>query len=221
MSETLVDAARELATRVLAEDPERLAHSAAVAGRARKLVATVPQSAVETLVAAGWLHDIGYSSQLRDTGFHPLDGANFLRREGWPEAVCTLVAHHSGSRFVARIHGLDDRLCEFEFTEDPPSDALAVADNTAGPNGTVMTVEERLRDKLARHGPDSPNARANPARRLHPRRRSQSGAARRRGGLAVRRVTRAGRLVEFTKRHRVAQSPMGTFAFGRIRRRVR
>lgn len=53
MSETLVDAARERATRVLAEDPERLAHSAAVADRTRKLVATVPQSAVETLVAAG------------------------------------------------------------------------------------------------------------------------------------------------------------------------
>ena len=27
-----------------------------------------------------------------------------------------------------------------------------------------MTVDERLRDKLERHGPDSPNARANPGR---------------------------------------------------------
>ena len=62
MSETLVDAARELAGRVLEDNPERLAHSAAVADRARELAATVPQSAAETLVAAAWLHDIGYSS---------------------------------------------------------------------------------------------------------------------------------------------------------------
>ena len=164
MSETLVDAARELATRVLEDNPERLAHSAAVADRARELAATVPQSAAETLVAAAWLHDIGYSSQLKQTGFHPLDAAKYLRREGWPEPVCTLVAHHSGSRYVARVRGLYDQLREFEFVEDPPSDALAVADNTAGPNGTIMTVEERLRDKRMRHGPDSPNARANPER---------------------------------------------------------
>ena len=68
-SEALVDAARELAGRVLAEDPERLAHSAAVAGRARELAATVPRAAVDTLVAAAWLHDIGYAPQLRETGF--------------------------------------------------------------------------------------------------------------------------------------------------------
>ena len=90
--------ARELADRVLEDYPERLAHSAAVADRARELAATVPQSAAETLVAAAWLHDIGYSSQLKQTGFHPLDAAKYLRREGWPEPVCTLVAHHSGSR---------------------------------------------------------------------------------------------------------------------------
>ena len=28
----------------------------------------------------------------------------------------------------------------------------------------VMTMDERLRDKLKRHGPESPNARANPER---------------------------------------------------------
>src|SRR6478672_941165 len=77
-------------------------------------------------------------------------------------AVCDLVAHHSGSRFVARVRGLDDQLREFELVEDALSDALTVADNTAGPNGTVMTVDERLRDKLTRHGRNSPNARANP-----------------------------------------------------------
>jgi putative nucleotidyltransferase with HDIG domain len=164
MPEQLIPEARDLVGRILEEDPERLHHSAGVAARAQALLATVPPSAAETLVAAAWLHDIGYGSQLRESGFHPLDGARYLRREGWPEAVCDLVAHHSGSRFVARVRGLDDRLSEFNFVEDALSDALTVADNTTGPNGMLMTLDERLRDKLKRHGSESPNARANPER---------------------------------------------------------
>jgi hypothetical protein len=128
------------------------------------LAITVPPTAVDTLVAAAWLHDIGYGSPAWESGFHPLDGALYLRREGWPKGVCALVAHHSGSRFVTRVLGLDDRLREFEFVEDPLSDALTVADNTAGRNGTIMAVGDRLREKLRRHGPHSPNARANPER---------------------------------------------------------
>jgi hypothetical protein len=41
---------------------------------------------------------------------------------------------------------------------------LTVADNTTGPTRMVMTMDERIRDKLKRHGPESPNARANPER---------------------------------------------------------
>jgi predicted hydrolase (HD superfamily) len=160
----LIPEARDLVARILEDDPERLHHCAGVAARAQTLVATVPPSAAETLVAAAWLHDIGYGSGLRDSGFHPLDGAQYLRREGWPAPVCDLVAHHSGSRFVARVRELDARLSEFNFVEDALSDALTVADNTTGPNGMVMTLDERLRDKLKRHGSESPNARANPER---------------------------------------------------------
>ena len=101
---------------------------------------------------------------MRQTGFHPLDGATYLRQEGWPDGVCALVAHHSGSRFVARIHGLDGSLREFEFAEDEPSDVLTSADNTADLDGSLVKLSVRLREKLHRHGPDSPAARANPER---------------------------------------------------------
>ena len=74
------------------------------------------------------------------------------------------VAHHSGSRFVARILGLDAHLDEFEFVEDPLSDVLTVADNTAGPDGSMVGLTERLQEKSLRHGADSPAARANPER---------------------------------------------------------
>jgi hypothetical protein len=101
---------------------------------------------------------------LRGTGFHPIDGARHLQTIGWPPAICNLVAHHSGARFVAKVLRLDRQLEAFPFSEDAVSDALTVADQTTGPHGEAMTVEERMRDMLRRHGPDSPNALAHPLR---------------------------------------------------------
>jgi hypothetical protein len=160
----LTQAAQAAVARIMAHDPQRTHHLAAVAVRALELCPAVPPMATDTLVAAAWLHDIGYADELLDTGFHPLDGARYLQRAGWPSTICDLVAHHSGSRFVAKVRGLDEQLRAFTFVEDPVSDALTVADNTAGPGGNVMTIDERLREKALRHGPGSPNALANPQR---------------------------------------------------------
>jgi HD superfamily phosphodiesterase len=33
----------------------------------------------DLLEAAAWLHDIGYSPEIAVSGFHPLDGARYLR----------------------------------------------------------------------------------------------------------------------------------------------
>ena len=85
-------------------------------------------------MAAAWLHDIGYAQGLTQTGFHPLDGARHLHATGWPPALCGLVAHHSGSRFVATVRRLGDEMGEFPFEEDLLTDALTVADQTAGPH---------------------------------------------------------------------------------------
>jgi hypothetical protein len=35
---------------------------------------TVPAADRPVLIAAAWLHDIGYAPGLPETGFHPLDG---------------------------------------------------------------------------------------------------------------------------------------------------
>ena len=145
-------------------DGERLAHTEAVAGRAETLAAAVHADEVDILVSAAWLHDIGYAVNVRRTGFHPLDGARHLWSTGWPSVICELVAHHSGARFVAAARRLGDDLAQFRFVENRLSDALTVADQTTGPNGKPMTVDERLADMLERHGPDSPNARAHTER---------------------------------------------------------
>jgi hypothetical protein len=46
----------------------------------------------------------------------------------------------------------------------PVADALTYADQTTGPTGERMDVEDRLAGMLRRHGPDSPNARVHDQR---------------------------------------------------------
>jgi predicted hydrolase (HD superfamily) len=133
----VVDVAADLAHYILQEDPERVEHNGAVAERSTFLTLAVDDDQAPLLVAAAWLHDIGYAQGLKQTGFHPLDGANHLRAAGWPGIMCGLVAHHSGSRFVASERDLDDALGHVEFQEDLLSDALTTADQTMGPPGSA------------------------------------------------------------------------------------
>jgi hypothetical protein len=128
---------------------------------------TVPQVDRELLLVAAWLHDIGYSPRLHRTGFHPLDGANFLAHQGWPIRLASLVAHHSGARFVAAELKLLTQLDGFADERSAVTDALGFADQTTGPQGQPMSVDERLRDALRRHGKDSPQAHAFPQRGPH------------------------------------------------------
>lgn len=143
----------------MADLPERWRHSVGVAQQSQHVVEAVDDAAEgEVLVAAAWLHDIGYVPALRETGFHPLDGGLYLRARQWPQRIAGQVAHHSQAWCVADFRGLADRLDEFPREHSPVSDALTYADQTVGPNGRRMSFEQRLQDMLRRHGPDSPNA---------------------------------------------------------------
>src|ERR1051326_5635413 len=96
-----VEDARGVAAALLDGMTDRLRHPAAVAAEAREVASIVDPADRDVLVSAAWLHDIGYSPAVRDTGHHPLDGARFLAARGWPARLCALVAHHSGSHHVA------------------------------------------------------------------------------------------------------------------------
>jgi len=157
----LIADARGLAKKLLRKAlPERWRHTQGVAGRAAELAVTVPAADRPVLIAAAWLHDIGYAPAIQDTGFHPLDGGLYLRSAGWDDRLAALVAHHSGARFVPVERGYDSMMTEFDFEDGPVSDALTYADQTVGPHGRRMTVPYRIAEAITRHGPDSPNARA-------------------------------------------------------------
>ncbi|RZU73480.1 HD domain-containing protein [Micromonospora kangleipakensis] len=152
----LVDTARQTA-RIKLEValPRRWGHVQAVAVKARQVAAAVPEEDRDILVAAAWLHDVGYSPDLVDTGFHSLDGGRWLRREHFDERIAALVAHHSCAWLEAEERGLDETLAqEFPREESAVADALCFADMTTGPDGQDFEVLERLEEIRSRYGPD-------------------------------------------------------------------
>lgn len=136
--------------------PRRWAHSLGVAKRARSLGPILSGDA-ELLEAAAVLHDIGYSPSIAATGFHPLDGARFLRdQEGADERVVRLVAHHSCAVLEAEERGLRHELeSEFELERPDLVDALLFCDMTTTPDGTHTTPAERLGEIVQRYGPET------------------------------------------------------------------
>lgn len=141
--------------------PRRWAHSQGVAAQARGLAPILGKD-TDLVIAAAWLHDIGYAPDLIDTGFHPLDGARYLSdtRQA-SDMLCRLVAHHSGAMIEAAEYGLADQLArEFEPAPGDLTDALTYCDMVTGPDGQQFSVEQRLAEIRDRYGPDDPVSRA-------------------------------------------------------------
>lgn len=133
----------------------RWRHALAVADTARHLTIGLAPEDADVLVAAAYLHDVGYAPELATTGFHPLDGARHLRVLGH-ERLAGLVAHHTQGRHEAKLRSLQEALAEFHDEHSLVSAALAYCDLTTGPRGERMTPGQRLLDVEARYGDDSP-----------------------------------------------------------------
>jgi len=114
---------------------------------------------VDVLVPAAYVHDIGYAPELALTGFHPLDGARFVRDAGFPE-LASLVAHHTGARNEAVLRGLPELLDEFPFQDSLEQRALTYCDLTTGPTGNPTNVRDRVDEICHRYGPDHVVSRA-------------------------------------------------------------
>jgi putative nucleotidyltransferase with HDIG domain len=146
-----------VAESLLAEPlPRRWKHSLGVAERARTIALILGQDA-ELLEAAAVLHDIGYSPDLAKTGFHPLDGARYLRDVAQAdERVIHLVAHHSCAWMEADARGLRDEL-EDEFPREHAhlNDALCYCDMNTTPDGTPTNPVDRINEIAGRYGPES------------------------------------------------------------------
>jgi hypothetical protein len=150
---TLFAWAFEIAEQKLAEAlPRRWAHVRGVALRARGLHGVVGGDG-DLLEAAAVLHDVGYAPDIAHTGFHPLDGANFLHDIGAPTRLVHLVAHHSYAALEAELRGLPE-LSQFHDERGSTRDALWYCDLTTTPDGQPVDARERIAEIQQRYGPE-------------------------------------------------------------------
>jgi hypothetical protein len=109
-------------------------------------------SDADLLESAAVLHDVGYAPDIAYTGFHPLDGANFLQSIDAPVRLVNLVAHHSYAVLEAELRGLADDLTEFEDEHGSIRDALWYCDLTTTPDGGRISAHDRISEIKQRYG---------------------------------------------------------------------
>jgi HD domain len=139
------------AERLLSPLGDRWDHVRAVGECAGEVGAILDQEDRPYLVAAAYLHDIGYAPGLQRTGLHQLDGAYYVRSRG-AERLARLIAHHSEARFEIRLRGFATELAAYEREQSWVSDALTYCDLTTGPTGLPMTFEDRVAEVEQRYG---------------------------------------------------------------------
>lgn len=161
-----VDRARRIAEELLADVlPRRWSHTIGVAAAAADLAEILAPENADTIVAAAWLHDIGYAPDLINTEFHPLDGAAYLAThtvadEAMSAEVIRLVAHHTGAAFEARERGLHDVLVSYPAPADALLAILSCADLCTGPDGVPVDPGARIAEVLTRYPAGHPVHRA-------------------------------------------------------------
>lgn len=119
---------------------DRLKHSLAVAKKMKRIASLNPDNysaSPDELFVLGLLHDVGYEF-CESQKEHNTVGGILLRNEGfryWKEVY---------------YHGIPQK----EYTS-PELSLLNYVDMTIGPDGTELTIEERLSDIADRYGLDS------------------------------------------------------------------
>src|SRR2546430_17085752 len=96
LGESTADWLVDEAARRLQPLGSRWLHVQGVAATSVQVAAILPRSERSWLGAAAYLHDIGWDPHLCDPGFHPIDGARWLRGMGLNRLAC-LVPFHSGA----------------------------------------------------------------------------------------------------------------------------
>jgi len=151
VDQSFIDWAAEQAASLLAPLGDRWLHVQGVVERACQVGQMFDEDDKFHLITAAYLHDIGYAPHVKETGFHPLDGACYVRSFGCERLAC-LVAHHSEARFEAALRGLSVALSTFPRERSAVSDALTYCDMTTSPTGAHISLKARASEVLCRYG---------------------------------------------------------------------
>jgi hypothetical protein len=148
---SVIQWAAEQAAALLSPLGDRWLHTQGVVGRARYVGKALNEEDRALLIAAAYLHDIGYAPSLSRTGFHPLDGAYYLLSHS-QRRLASLVAHHSEAQFEAELRGLSADITSIPREQTGVAEALTYCDMTTGPRGEHVSFTERLADIFQRYG---------------------------------------------------------------------
>ena len=97
---SFIEWASKQAASLLSPLGDRWLHTKGVVARAQQIGGAFDEADRFLLIAAAYLHDIGYAPPLQKTGFHPLDGAYYLLSLG-QNRLASLVAYHSEAQYEA------------------------------------------------------------------------------------------------------------------------
>ena len=137
------------------DSPSRSAHIIAVADNVHssaEIIATnCPDQAIDVPLAhcAALLHDVGYLKPLVRTGFHPLDGYNFLLERGF-DNIANLILGHSSAPEQAQLLGLDGVVASDHLI----ADLITYWDLRTLQGGQIVSYQERFQDIISRYGPE-------------------------------------------------------------------
>ncbi len=146
----IVEWATQLAAELLIPLDNRWLHTQGVVKRAHQIANILKEEDRSMLIAAAYLHDIGYAPSLNISGFHPLDGAYYLLAQN-QRRLASLVAYHSGAKFEAQLRGLTTELNRIPHERSAIADALTYCDMLTGPTGLEVSFNERLKDIFQRY----------------------------------------------------------------------
>jgi Cof subfamily protein (haloacid dehalogenase superfamily) len=154
-----------LVRQLLQDKPRKIAHSIAVARLARQLSLDLelPPAEAQAVELAALFHDIGYALALQFTGFHPLDSAIFLAHQSAPEAAIQAVLLHRSAKEKASAHPAASSIYAVLPLISPhlADDLVDFCDLRISPEGTLVTLKERLKETGTRYGPEHPLSRHN------------------------------------------------------------
>src|SRR6266516_5147352 len=148
---SILEWSEEQARSLLSPLGDRWFHTLGVVEQAHEVGRILNEEDCVFLIAAAYLHDIGYAPSLKITGFHPIDGAYHLLSQ-YQERLASIIAYHFEAQFEAQLRDLAKELNEILRENSAVADALTYCDLTTGPTGKHISFEERLADIFQRYG---------------------------------------------------------------------
>ncbi|QCV56729.1 HD domain-containing protein [Thermoactinomyces vulgaris] len=114
------------------------------------------------LIQAAYLHDVGYSKQLNQYNFHPLDGAVFAQQSGFSKPVIAAILFHSEAYETvkkARTDLLNIYETNKQLLDEQDRlfiDLITYCDVQTSPQGEKISLDKRVQDVVNRYGEDHP-----------------------------------------------------------------